>query len=74
MLWEELNDIIFKALKESVMNPPALEHPNDQIPFPPFFFNMKREEAPSQCSSRKTETPLIHSAELSAAGPSGARV
>lgn len=37
MLWEELNDITFKALKQSVMNSPALEHPNDQIPFPPLF-------------------------------------
>ena len=34
MLWEELNDITFKALKQSVMNPPALGNLNYQI----FFF------------------------------------
>lgn len=75
MLWEELNDTTFKALKESLMNPAALEHPNDHIPFPLFFFfKMKREEVPLGCSSRKMETPLIHSVVSSAAGPSGARV
>ena len=46
MLWEELNDIIVKALKESVMNPPALEHPTDQIPFPLFFLIWKGRKRP----------------------------
>lgn len=31
--WEEQDDMAFKALKESLMNPPALGHPNHQIPF-----------------------------------------
>ena len=36
ILWEQLNNITFKALKESLMNQPTLGHSNYQIPF--FFF------------------------------------
>lgn len=32
-LWEEWDKQTFKALKESLINPPALGHPNYQIPF-----------------------------------------
>lgn len=33
ILWEEWDDQTFKALKESLINPPALGHSNCQIPF-----------------------------------------
>lgn len=33
ILWEELDDIKFKYLKESFMNPPDFGHPNYQISF-----------------------------------------
>lgn len=33
ILWEEQDDIAFKALKVSLINPPVLGHPNYQIPF-----------------------------------------
>ena len=36
ILWEQLNNITFKALKESLMNQPTLGHSNYQIQF--FFF------------------------------------
>lgn len=73
-LWEELNDITFKALKESLMNPAAFEHPNDQIHFPLFLLALwKREEVSLGYSSRKMETPCSHSVESSMAGPSGAK-
>ena len=40
-VWEELDDIAFKALKESFINPHALGHPNDQISFFPFVCEKK---------------------------------
>lgn len=36
--WEESDYINFKALKESLMNPSSLGHPNDQIPFSLFVY------------------------------------
>ena len=33
ILWEEPDDTAFKALKQSLMNPPSLGYPNYQIPF-----------------------------------------
>ena len=33
VLWRESDDIIFKALKESLKNPPATGHSNKHIPF-----------------------------------------
>lgn len=41
ILWEEPNDIVFKALKESLKNTPALGHPTYQIPF--FLFVHEKE-------------------------------
>ena len=41
ILWEELDNIVFKALKKSLMNPLALGHPNYQIPF--FLFVCEKE-------------------------------
>lgn len=41
ILWEEPNDIAFKALKEDLMNPSALGHPNYQISF--FLFVCENE-------------------------------
>ena len=45
ILWEEMDDIGFKALKESLMNLPALGHPKYQISF-------------SLCSHQKTPGPI----------------
>lgn len=42
LLWEELDDIDFKALTESLRNPPALRNPNYKSPF--FCFEYEREE------------------------------
>ena len=36
ILWEELNNITFKALRKGLLNQPFLGDSNDQIPF--FFF------------------------------------
>lgn len=41
ILWKEQNDIAFKALKESLISPPALRHINDQIPL--FLFVYENE-------------------------------
>ena len=41
VLWGKLDNIAFKALKESLMNPHALGHPNYEILFP---FVYEREE------------------------------
>ena len=41
ILWEELNNITFKALKESLMNQPILGHSNYQIPFSFFVCEKK---------------------------------
>ena len=40
-LWDELNDIDFKALKEDMMNPPALGHTHYRFPFS--FFAYEKE-------------------------------
>ena len=41
ILWEKQDNIAFKALKKSLMNPLALEHPNYQILF--FLFAHEKE-------------------------------
>lgn len=46
---EEQDDMAFKPLKESLIKPPSLRHPNYQIPF---FLCMKRKEMPLGCSLR----------------------
>ena len=40
-MWEKLDDIAFKALKESLMNPPAFGHLIYQIPFYSFVCDKK---------------------------------
>ena len=56
VLWEEWDHIDFKALKMSLMNPTALGHPNDQIPF--FFLHMKRKGMPLGCSFKNLGTTI----------------
>lgn len=41
ILWEEQDDTAFKILKERLINLPAFEHPNYQIPF---FLNVYEKE------------------------------
>ena len=47
----------FETLKESLMNPPALGHPNYQIPFFPFLY-MKRKRMPLGFSPQYTGTTI----------------
>ena len=51
ILQDEQNGIVFKALKESLMNPSALGHPNYQIPF--FLFAYEKEENALRVLSQK---------------------
>ena len=54
ILWEEPDDTDFKDLKESLKNPPALRHPNDQIP----FLYMKKKGMPLGYSPQNMETTV----------------
>ena len=46
ILCVDLKNIFFKALKESLMNPATLGHPNYQIPFFFSFWIRRRRECP----------------------------
>ena len=41
VLWEKPDNTAFEALKENLKSPPALGHPNDQIPFFLFVYERK---------------------------------
>ena len=56
ILLQEGDNIGFKALKESLMNPHVLRHPNNQVPFPPLC--MKVKEMPLGYLPQNSETTI----------------
>ena len=55
VLWEEVDYIAFKAVKESLIKPPDLRHSKYQISI---SLLMKRKGTPLKCSPKNTETTI----------------